>query len=96
MSDYVRRRGEGGTFAFTACLADRRQTTLTDEIDTLRAAYRATCAARPFRTDALCILPDHMHVIWTLPDGDTDYSGRWSSFKRRVTNRLGRSSSLRS
>ena len=91
MSDYVRRRGEGGTFAFTVCLADRRRTTLTDEIDVLRDAYRATRAARPFRTDALCILPDHLHVIWTLPAGDTDYSGRWSSFKRRVTNRLGRS-----
>ena len=56
----------------------------------LRAAYAATRAARPFQTDAICILPDHLHVIWTLLDGDTDYSGRWSSFKRRVTNRLGR------
>ena len=90
MPNYRRRYGEGGTFAFTVCLADRSATTLTDEIGVLREAYRATRAARPFRTDALCILPDHLHALWTLPEGDTDYPGRWRSFKRRVTNALGR------
>ena len=90
MPYYRRRYGEGGTFAFTVCLADRSATTLTDEIDVLRDAYRATRAARPFRTDALCILPDHLHALWTLPEGDTNYSSRWQGFKRRVTNALGR------
>ena len=90
MPYYRRRYGEGGTFAFTVCLADRTATTLTDEIDVLREAYRATHAARPFRTQAICVLPDHLHALWTLPEGDTDYSVRWQGIKLRVTNALGR------
>ena len=90
MPNYRRYYGEGGTFAFTVCLANRSQRTLTEEIGVLRDAYRATRAARPFRTEALCVLPDHLHAVWTLPEGDTDYPGRWRSFKRRVTNALGR------
>ena len=67
MPNYRRWYGEGGTFAFTVCLADRRRTTLTDEIDTVRVAHRATRAVRPFRTLALCVLSDHLHAVWTLP-----------------------------
>ncbi|GGY55168.1 REP-associated tyrosine transposase [Parvularcula lutaonensis] len=89
MPNYRRMYGEGGTFAFTLCLADRRRRTLTDRIDIIREAYRATCAARPFRTEAFCVLPDHLHAVWTLPEGDTDYPGRWRGFKLRVTNALG-------
>ena len=90
MPNYIRRRGEGGTFAFTVCLADRRQRTLTDEIETIKRAYAATVHERPVTTLALCALPDHLHAVWTLPEGDTDYSGRWRSFKLRVTHSLGR------
>ena len=90
MPNTIRRRGEGGTFAFTVCLADRRQRTLTDEIDLIKRAYAATARARPFDTLALCVLPDHLHAVWRLPDGDTNYSGRWQGFKRRVTHALGR------
>jgi putative transposase len=90
MPCYRRRYGEGGTFAFTVCLADRSARTLTDEIDIVRDAYRATVWARPVTTLALCVLPDHLHAVWRLPEGDTDYAGRWQGFKRRVTNALGR------
>jgi putative transposase len=40
---------------------------------------------RPFKMDAVVVLPDHMHCIWTLPDGDIDYSARWSIIKRTFT-----------
>ena len=36
---------------------------------------------RPFETIAICILPDHIHAIWELPDGDADFSARWSLIK---------------
>lgn len=52
-----------------------------DHIDLFRAAYADTRSSRPFRTDALVVLPDHLHAIWTLPDGDGDYSGRWRAIK---------------
>ena len=90
MPNYIRRRGEGGTFAFTVCLADRRRRTLTDEIETIKRAYATTVHERPVTTLAFCVLPDHLRAVWTLPTGDKDYSGRWRSFKLRVTHALGR------
>ena len=40
-----------------------------------------TRAAHPFRVDAIVILPDHLHTIWTLPDSDPDFSTRWKRIK---------------
>jgi putative transposase len=31
-------------------------------------------------------LPDHLHIIVTLPPGDNDYPNRWRVIKRRFTN----------
>jgi len=28
---------------------------------------------RPFRIDAWVVLPDHMHCVWTLPEGKEDF-----------------------
>jgi len=33
------------------------------------------------------LLPDHMHCIWKLPNGDTDYSKRWGLIKKEFTGR---------
>jgi putative transposase len=71
----------GGTFFFTLTLRDRRAQTLVEHIDLLRAAYARTRADRPFRTEAIVVLPDHLHAIWTLPEGDGDFSGRWRAIK---------------
>lgn len=35
----------------------------------------------PFKIDAIVILPDHLHAILTLPDGDLDFSNRWRLIK---------------
>ena len=40
----------------------------------------------PFRIDGWVLLPDHLHAIWTLPDGDADFSNRWRLIKRHVTH----------
>jgi hypothetical protein len=37
--------------------------------------------AQPFRNNAICILPVHLHAIWTLPPGDADFASRWSQIK---------------
>ena len=39
----------------------------------------------PFHIDAFCLLPDHIHCIWRLPDGDSDFSIRWREIKRLFT-----------
>jgi putative transposase len=54
---------------------------LVDNIERLRKSYRIVRERRPFETIAICILPDHIHAIWELPDGDADFSARWSLIK---------------
>lgn len=40
----------------------------------LRTAFSEEMARRPFTIDAIVIMPDHIHTIWTLPPDDADYS----------------------
>lgn len=89
MSRYVRARVPGGTYFFTLCLADRRSTLLADRIDVLRGAYADTISELPVTCEAMVVLPDHLHAVWTLPEGDSDYSERWRQVKYRFTRRLG-------
>jgi len=84
----------GGTFFFTATLADRTSSALTDRINALRAAVRLTRRQHPFAIDAAVILPDHLHVIMTLPPNDADFSIRISLIKRRFTAAVARSDSV--
>ena len=85
MSEYRRLRVPGATVFFTVCLADRSSSLLVDQIEALRVAVRQTQVDRPFRIDAAVVLPDHLHMIWTLPDGDSDYSVRWGAIKARFS-----------
>jgi putative transposase len=81
MPQYRRAKINGSTFFFTLVLADRSSNLLVDHIDRLRQAYRTVRERRPFETIAICVLPDHVHAIWALPDGDVDFSTRWSLIK---------------
>jgi|SRR5690349_5858262 putative transposase len=81
MSRYRRLKIEGGAFFFTLTLADRSSNLLLRQIERLRRAYAETERRRPFETVAICILPDHIHALWRLPNGDADYAARWSLFK---------------
>src|ERR1700739_377023 len=81
MSDYRRNRVPGGTFFFTVNLLDRRSNLLVMQIDALRDAVRWVRARMPFRIDAWGVLPEHMHCLWTLPQGDADFPSRWRAIK---------------
>ncbi|MBN8988076.1 MAG: transposase [Rhizobiales bacterium] len=81
MPQYRRAKISGFTFFFTVVLADRSSALLVEQIDRLRTAYRLTRERRPFKTIAICVLPDHIHAIWSLPEGDADFSTRWSLIK---------------
>lgn len=59
------------------------------QVQPLREAIRAVRAARPFAIDAWVVLPDHLHCVWTLPQGDADYSGRWKAIKTGFTKSVG-------
>ncbi len=43
-------------------------------IPTLHQAFRQVMDKRPFIMDAVVILPEHLHCIWTLPPDDSDFS----------------------
>ena len=86
MPDYRRAFVPGGTFFFTV-VTYRRQPWLVDA-DARAALHDATTrcrAVRPFVMDAWVLMPDHLHAVWTLPPGDTDYSTRWSQIKRTLS-----------
>jgi putative transposase len=62
-------------------LARRGNDVLTRHIDQLRNAVRITRRTHPFTIDAWVVLPDHLHCVWTLPEGDADFSTRWRLIK---------------
>ena len=82
MARYRRAKQKGGTFFFTVALANRKSSLLTDHIDLFKTAYRRVWIERPFKSIAVCVLPDHLHVVWELPENDDDFSTRWQLIKR--------------
>ncbi|MEL6991839.1 MAG: transposase [Pseudomonadota bacterium] len=85
MSRYRRLYIPGGTYFFTVALADRTATTLVDEIGLLRSVYATVVREHPVKCEAMVVLPDHIHAVWTLPDGDADFSVRWKKIKGRFS-----------
>ncbi len=86
MSHYRRDTTPGATWFFTVVSYRRRLILCTDSIRAaLRAAIEKVRVERPFTIDAWVLLPDHLHCLWTLPDGDADFSTRWKLIKHDVS-----------
>jgi putative transposase len=88
MTDYRRNRVPGGTYFFTVNLLDRTSDLLTRHIISLRTAVSDVREKAPFHIDAWVVLPDHMHCLWTLPEGDADFSSRWRAIKTNLSRQL--------
>ena len=88
MTAYRRNFVPGGCFFFTVNLAERKLSLLTEHVDLLRAAFRETHRRHPFAIEAIVILPDHLHTVWTLPEGDADFATRWQLIKSAFSRRL--------
>ena len=83
MPEYRRSFAEGGTFFFTVVTFQRRPIlTLEESRVLLHSTWTNVNERFPFITDAICLLPDHLHCIWTLPEGDGNYSLRWGEIKK--------------
>ncbi|TKR29828.1 transposase [Luteimonas gilva] len=80
----------GGTYFFTVNLLERRRRLLVERIDALRAAFIDARGAQPFELLAIVVLPDHLHCVWRLPEGDADNAGRWQRIKAGFVRRLPR------
>ncbi len=85
--DYRRAKLSGASYFFTL-VTEQRRPLLIKNIDRLRLAFRRVRNKYPFRIDAIVILPEHLHTIWTLPDGDSDYAHRWMQIKRNFSSGL--------
>ena len=88
MVHYRRSFTPGGTYFFTVTLRDRQSDWLIEYVDLLRQAMRQTQLVSPYKIEAIVILPDHLHAIWTLPEDDADYPGRWRKIKSEFTHQL--------
>ena len=88
MVHYRRSRVAGGTFFFTVNLRDRRHAMLIDHIAALRSIVRDVKAELPFGIDAMVVLPDHWHAVWTMPPDDAGYARRLRLVKARFTKHL--------
>jgi putative transposase len=90
MTNYRRNFVPGGSYFFTVNLAQRHLRLLTEHIGSLRAAFRETRAQHSFTIEAIVVLPDHLHAIWTLPEGDVDFATRWRLIKSAFSRALPR------
>ena len=89
MSDYRRYFVPGGSYFFTINLLERRNNRmLVTHIDALREAVRKTKQERPFRIDGWVVLPEHMHLMMTLPPDDADFSNRIKAIKIRFNRAI--------
>ena len=88
MTEYRRYKIKGGCYFFTVNLANRRQQLLTENIDLLRQAFRKVKRKHPFTIDAIVILPEHLHCVWTLPEHDMDFSLRWRQIKSEFSRQF--------
>ncbi len=88
MSNYLRYRVPGGCYFFTVNLLDRKKHLLIEHIDLLRHAFQSVKQQYPFHIDATVILPEHLHCIMTLPEGDDNFSTRWQALKKNFSKQL--------
>lgn len=88
MPEYRRAFQPGGTF-FITIVTERRARILIDPIarQALREAFKACQAKMPFTLDAITLLPDHLHLMMTLPNSDPRFSARIGFIKKEFTKR---------
>jgi putative transposase len=89
MSRYRRAPIPGATYFFTLNTY-RLQALLThaEVLTALHSAHRVVRATHPFHVEAMVILPDNLHAVWSLPPEDAEYSTRLSLLKRHVSQRV--------
>ena len=89
MPNNRRYRVLGGTYFFTVNLLERYPNNLLiRHVESHCTVVRETCKHWPFHIDAWVVLPDHLHCVWTLPDGDDDNSNRWRIIKQGFSKAL--------
>jgi putative transposase len=88
MPNYIRAKFQGGYYFFTVVTYQRAKLFRTELARCcLREAIEKTRLRRSFEIVAFCLLFDHLHCIWKLPEADADFSIRWSSIKGQFSKK---------
>lgn len=88
MPDYRRNFVAGGTYFFTLITSRRRPLFRQDSTRKLLKKTMLDCfERRPVQVVAMVLMPEHLHTLWTLPPGDSDYSTRWRIIKNNFTTK---------
>ena len=87
MSDYRRYFVPGGSYFFTI-VTYRRASFLCNPMarEILGAKIRECRSKWPFEINAILLMPDHLHTIWSLPPEDIAYPRRWGWIKKEFTS----------
>lgn len=86
MPEYKRYREDGATYFFTLVTDGRVPLFREPEARSLLRRFLTECRTHwPFTTDAMVLLPDHLHALWSMPAGDANYSRRWGWIKKEFT-----------
>ena len=83
MPEYRRTLIPGGTYFITIVTYQRKPIlTSPQSREILHIAWDTVKTYYPFTTDAICLLPDHIHTLITLPENDGDFPKRIGEIKR--------------
>lgn len=88
MPNYVRNFTPGGTYFFTVKTEGNAPIFCENEnAKLLGVVFREMQQRWPVQIDAMVLLPDHLHAIWSLSSGDTGYPKRWAWLKKEFSKR---------
>jgi putative transposase len=87
---YRRTKTPGATYFFTV-VTHQRQPIFdnADMVELLRQCFYGVKQRHPFAIEAMVVLREHLHCIWTLPNGDANFSMRWRLIKSEFSRRCG-------
>src|SRR5690348_14918860 len=86
MPNFKRAWVAGGSFFFTLVADERRPIFASAAARTILGAKLRECQCKwPFTINAIVLLPEHLHAIWSLPPGDDGYDARWGWIKKEFT-----------
>ena len=89
MPEYRRIWVPGGTYFFTVNLLERQNNNLlVRNIGLLREVVRKVRNNHQFEIHGWVVLPDHIHCIMSLPNGDSDFALRWRLIKSGFSKQL--------
>lgn len=87
MPEYRRSRVQGGVYFFTVATFERVKIFAQEPtIRLLRRAFWSVIIRHPFKIEAAVNLPDHLHMLWRMPEDDSNYPTRWRLIKSYFTH----------